>query len=210
MTASRGGSRSWWLLQRLVSKPFRVTYGNLRISDVTAEFVRASLEQYAEDPNRRWLVSWLQEDVREAIRLGASYSTSVPFKLRALPKSSDGILQAAEVRFAGRLVCLFGPLGQSQVDQFAAMVIDNDLGHSIGMPTGGASNTWEWQQTVLLGNEQAPLVDFMWTIGHTIRPNGQVLEGNPPIPKELVVMTRRNFVKYYEGLLRRAERWLGY
>ena len=46
LTTTRGGRRSWYLLQKLASKPFRVTYGNLRISDISEEFVRNGLAQY--------------------------------------------------------------------------------------------------------------------------------------------------------------------
>ncbi len=39
-----------------------------------------------------------------------------------------------------------------------------------------------------------PLVGFMWTIGHTIRPNGEVLEGNPAMPEDFIPMTRANYL----------------
>ena len=101
------------------------------------------------------------------------------------------MLAPANQCFRGKLVCLTGPLGRSQVDQFAAMVIDNNLGHTIGMSTAGTSNTWECMQTLHLGSDPRPFATFMWTIGHTIRPNGEVLEGNPAIPAELARIDHR-------------------
>ena len=46
-------------------------------------------------------------------------------------------------------------------------------------------------------------------ICHTIRPNGQVLEGNPAEIDECVLVTRENFELYYDELLSRAYRHLG-
>ena len=208
LTTSRGGQRSWYLLQKLASKPFRVTYGNLRISDISEEFVRYWLARYGNDPDATWFIDWLREDVTKAIQEKRDYTPAVPFKLSALEKDSNGILAPANQRFRGKLVCLIGPLGRSQVDQFAAMVIDNNLGHTIGMSTAGTSNTWELKQTLHLGRDPMPLATFMWTIGHTIRPNDEVLEGNPAIPAEFVPLTRENYRSYNGTLLQHDLRYL--
>jgi hypothetical protein len=48
----------------------------------------------------------------------------------------------------------------------------------------------------------------MWNIGHTIRPNGQILEGNPALPKEPLPITRDNFRTYYDQLLGRVFAYL--
>ena len=127
----------------------------------------------------------------------------MPFKLQAAPRESDGVLEPSPQHFRGRLVILIGPLGRSQVDQLAAMVIDNGLGHSIGMPTAGSSNTWEWRDTISFENGD-PVARYMWTIGHTIRPNGEILEGNAAPPAEFVPMTRENFHHYSDVLIERA------
>ncbi len=86
------------------------------------------------------------------------------------------------------------------------MVIDNELGHVIGMPAGGYSNTWEWEEVLRFPTSGEPVVRYMWSIGHTIRPNGQVLEGNPADVDELVPITRDNFLTYYPDLIARALR----
>lgn len=48
----------------------------------------------------------------------------------------------------------------------------------------------------------------MWSIGHTIRPNGEVLEGNPAEANDYVPVTRQNFVGYRSHLQRRALQFL--
>ena len=178
------------------------------ISDISEEFVRYWLARYGNDPDATWFIDWLREDVTKAIQEKRDYTPAVPFKLSALEKDSNGILAPANQRFRGKLVCLIGPLGRSQVDQFAAMVIDNNLGHTIGMSTAGTSNTWELKQTLHLGRDPMPLATFMWTIGHTIRPNDEVLEGNPAIPAEFVPLTRENYRSYNGTLLQHALRYL--
>lgn len=107
-------------------------------------------------------------DVREAIVGGRSYTQPVPFKLSALPRTSDGMLKPAPVHFTGRLVAILCPFGRSQVDQWAAMFIDNELGHSIGMakaaaatPGGGArycAETMEHRSRVSPGASGTPCV----------------------------------------------------
>ena len=107
------------------------------------------------------------------------------------------------------MVCLFGPYGGSHLDQFAAIVVDNDLCRAIGMPTGGYSNTWEWSEVVRFPISKQPVVEFMWSIGHTIRPNGEVLEGNPAAVHEWIPVTSTNYANYYSLLLDRALELLG-
>ena len=82
-----------------------------------------------------------------------------------------------------------------------AMYVDNDLATFIGMPTGGYSNTWEGDEVLVLPETGRPLVRFMWSIGHTIRPNGDVLEGNPAQPDNYIPVTRDNFQGYHQMLL---------
>lgn len=205
-THSRGGSSSPSLIRRLVSRPFRVTHGNLRISDVTEPFTTRMRLRIGGEAR---LVRWLETDVAAAAQRGDAYSPTVPFKLDALPADSDGLLEPADTRFRGRLVCLLGPGRGSQLDQFAAMIIDNGLGHTIGMPTDGFSNTWEWSEDIHLPTADRPVVArFMWTIGQTIRPNGQVLEGNPAVPARVIPITRDNYPTYHDDLLLEAVRFL--
>ena len=41
----------------------------------------------------------------------------------------------------------------------------------------------------------------MWTISHTLRPNGEVLEGNPAQPDVYIPITRENYRDYHKMLL---------
>ncbi len=203
-TRARGGAGGADVLRQLSPTPFRTTFGNLRISDVTPLFIAGIRDEMRRrQVGASWLSQWLDTDVTAAIEAGDAYSNNVPFKLAHLPKDADGIMQPAELHFRGPLVCLFSPAGGSHLDQFAAMVIDNKLAHTLGMPTGGYSNTWEWTEPVRLPGGP-PLAKFMWSIGQTIRPNGEVLEGNPPAVSELLPPTRGNWPHYYDLLLERA------
>ncbi len=218
-TRSRGGSNGAYAIRRLSPKSFRTTFGNLRISDVTPTFVETRRRRFdrqgpstparGEIDDGTWLLEWLESDVMEAMETQQPYSNNVPFKLAHLPKNSDGFIKPAEVHFRGRLVCFLGPYGGSHLDQFAAIVADNDLAHLLGMSTHGYSNTWEWEEILHFPLSGKPIVRYMWSIGHTIRPNGEVLEGNPAEVDELIPVTRDNYLSYYPMLVARALEHLG-
>lgn len=220
-TRSRGGARGVEVLQRISAKPFRTTFGNLRLSDVIEPFVAEKRAEQAANGAKdagisetmdggSMLMDWLENDVLADLKAGRAYTANVPFKLAHLPKDSDGVARPASVHFTGKLVCLLGPHGGSHLDQFAAMVVDNELGHTIGMPTGGYSNTWEWTEVLELPGSGQPLASFMWSIGHTIRPNGEILEGNPAQVAERLPLSRDNATRYYELLVGRAMAHLGH
>ena len=218
-TRSRGGSLGVYALQHFSPKPFKVSMGNLRLSSVIPLFAERS-KRRAKAPlrgqrgapkafdDKRWLLDWLQMDVLPAYARGESYSNTVPFKLAHLPRDSDGWIQPAKRHFQGKMVCLLGPYGGSHLDQFAATVVDNDLCHTIGMPAGGYSNTWEWEEIVMFPISGKPVVKFMWSIGHTIRPNGEVLEGNPAAVDDYLPVTRDNYREYYDLVFQKAWRHL--
>ncbi len=219
-TGSGGGSKGAYAIQRLSPKPFKTTFGNLRLSDVTPLFIERKEREFEEKKildsgvsetidDGTWLMDWLTNDVSEAIKKGAPYSNNVPFKLAHLPKDSDGTIQPAEVHFRGPMVCFFGPRGGSHLDQFASIVIDNKLAHTLGMPCGGYSNTWEWEEVLTFPISKKPIVQYMWSVGHTIRPNGEILEGNPAQVDEPIPLTRDNYLEYYPTLLSRALNHLG-
>ena len=207
---SSGGSRGAYAMQRLVDEPFRVTFGNVRLSDLGKERVKREANRQLDTSapsifglnlSRSWLIDWARTDAMEAIRRGDEYTPLVPFKLAHLPKDSDGILQPAPVHFSGEVVIINARTwGGSHLDQFTAMLVDNDLATFIGMPTGGYSNTWEGTETLRLPETGRPLARFMWSIGHTIRPNGEVLEGNPAQPDHYIPRTRDNFQGYHQML----------
>jgi hypothetical protein len=50
----------------------------------------------------------------------------------------------------------------------------------------------------------------MWSIGHTIRPNGEVLEGNPAEVDEYIPLTRDNYSNYRALLLEKALEYLNH
>lgn len=214
-TRSRGGSKGAYAVERLSPKPFKTTFGNLRLSDVTPLFIEQKRKEFEERAvldsgvgetldDGAWLMDWLEDDVTKGIRDGQAYSNNVPFKLAHLPKHSDGIIKPADVHFLGPMVCLLGPHGGSHLDQFVSIVIDNGLAHTLGMPAGGYSNTWEWEEILTFPISKKPIVRYMWSIGHTIRPNGEILEGNPAEVDEYLPLTRDNYTNYYQLLLSRA------
>ena len=138
-----------------------------------------------------------------------SVTVPVPFKLAHAPKDADGILQPTPLHFRGPLVVFSGPNGGSHLDQFMSIVADNELGHLMGMPAGGYSNSWEWEEVLVFPISKKQLARYMWSIGHTIRPNGEILEGNPAQVNEYFPVTRDNYRSYYRLLLSRAYQHLG-
>ncbi|MEM7415703.1 MAG: hypothetical protein AAF389_09430 [Gemmatimonadota bacterium] len=212
VTRSGGGSRGAYALQRLQGEPFTTTFGNLRLSDVIEPFVeerRAAFGNRAfldgETPETlddgSWLMEWLEEDVMPALERGDEYSTTVPFKSAHAPKDSDGVLQPAEVHFRGPFAVMSGPDGGSHLDQFVHQVVDNNLGPVVGMPPGGYSNTWEWEEVLTFPGRDEPIAHFMWNIGHTVTPDGEIAEGNPAVLDAFIPLTAENVEEYHTLLL---------
>jgi len=220
VTRSGGGSRGAYAVRRLQGKPFKTTFGNLRISDIIEPFVEARREGYARrqqatdggvrelDDDGSWLMEWFDEDVMPALERGDAYTTSVPFKSAHASKDSDGVLQPAPVHFTGPFAVISGPDGGSHLDQFIHQVIDNDLGPVVGMPPGGYSNTWEWEEVLYFPGTDQPVVAFMWDVGHTITPAGEIAEGNPAEIDVWVPLSAENVQTYYASLLEAALRSL--
>jgi hypothetical protein len=218
-TRSGGGSLGPYAVQRVQPRPFKTTFGTLQISDVIEPFVQERQEAFR---NRRvydgegpetlddgsWLLDWLENEVLEDLAQGKEVTDPVPFKLAHAPRDSDGVLQPAPVHFRGPLVVFSGPNGGSHLDQFISIVGDNELGPIIGMPPGGYSNTWEWEQVLTYPGTTQPVVGFMWNIGHTIRPNGEILEGNPASVTHPLPLTASNAGEYYGLLLEEAYTYL--
>ena len=212
-TRSSGGSFGAYAIQRLRPNRFRTTYGNVRISDageaLIERFQNLPVDEDAPDIfglnlSRSWLRDWARTDAAEAIRRGDDYTPPTPFKLAHLPRDSGGILGPAPVHFRGPAAILLGPHGGSHLDQFVSMFADNDLALVVGMPAGGYSNTWEHEEVLTLPDDGRPLARFMWSIGHTLRPNGEVLEGNPAEPDIPMPLTRENFRTWEQDLLDQA------
>jgi len=217
---SRGGSQGAYALARLTSKPFKTTGGNIKISDITDDFIAGYTSRYvtrqaAMDGDGReseddgtWVMDWLHGPVLKGIAAGQEYSNNAPFKCAHLPHYSDWMMQPAEKHFTGNMVIFLGPWGGSHLSQFAAMIIDNNLGHSMGMPDGGYSNTWEWEEDLVFPISKKPVVEFMWNIGHTISPSGQIVEGNPSQVADYIPVSRDNYLDYKPMLIKRAQEWL--
>ena len=214
-TRSGGGSLGPYALQRLQPRPFKTTFGNLRLSDVIEPFVADKRAEFSVGnindsgapetiDDGTWLMEWLEEDVLAALDRGDAYSNDVPFKLAHAPRDSDGVLEPAPVHFRGPFGVISGPSGGSHLDQFVSIVVDNGLGPVVGMPPGGYSNTWEWEEVLTFAGTDQPVIGFMYSIGHTIRPNGEVLEGNPAALDAWVPLTAENVETYYPVLLDRV------
>ena len=214
VTDSSGGSAGAYAIQRLVDQPFLTTFGNVRLSDLGKDLVEYfasrspdtdQRDEYGLNRSGSFLIDWAQTDGMEAIQRDDEYTPPVPFKLAHLPKDSEGILQPARVHFSGQVVIINGNVrGGSHLDQFVAMLVDNNLALFVGMPTGGYSNTWEWGEVLRMPGSGRRLVGFEWSVGHTIRPNGEVLEGNPAQPHEYIPLTRENFEEYHQILFKAA------
>ena len=196
--------RGAYAIQRLVDRPFRTTFGNVRLSDAG----RQRIERYRDrepDPNapdifglnlsRSWLIDWARTDATEAIRRGDEYTPPVPFKLAHLPKDSDGILQPAPVHFRGQVAIINGSIwGGSHLDQFVAMFADNDLAVIVvECPQEGSATPGNTKKSFTCRVRSVPWWNSCGALGHTIRPNGEVLEGNPAQPDIYIPLTRHNF-----------------
>jgi hypothetical protein len=220
VTRSRGGSLGPYALQHLQPKAFRTTFGTLRLSDVIMPFIESKRRDFAARnindggvpetiDDGSWLMDWLETDVLAALETDAIHTRPVPFKLAHAPRDSDGVLPPASVHFRGPFAVISGPSGGSHLDQFNAIVKDNGLGPIIGMPAGGYSNTWEWEELLTFPGTDRPVIGFMYDIGHTIRPNGEVLEGNPALADEWIPLTADGVTTYYARLLEAARRRVG-
>ena len=236
-TRSRGGSNGNYLLQRLFSEPYKATFGDLKLSDLTPKFVEDRKEAYEEgrlggtDDDGSRQIEWLTTDVMEAWERGDNFSNRVQHKCSSVDKDHDGVLEPAEITFRGDVVILLGPDGGSHLDQFAAMIIDNNLAPVVGMPAGGFSSTWEFGEELEFPISGKPVAYFEWGMGHSIRPNvdhpvdvvdkygrytgkmmqpdGVVLEGNPPPVDVFIPQSRENYLNYYDILLDEAMGQLG-
>lgn len=213
-TQNGGGSKGIYALRRLTPKPFRSMYGDLRISDITEAFMLQALDRVKYEAEREksvapeynpgsYLPAWFSEVVQKDIENKKEYTKPVPFKLQFQAHNADERIRPAPQHFTGKLIAFIGPNGGSHVDQIAATIVDNKLGHAIGMPCGGYSNSWEWKETIK-DNADEPVCTFMWSIGHSFRANGEILEGNPARPHDFVPFTRSNFKNYNQILLQTA------
>lgn len=236
-TRSRGGSNGNYLIQRLFNEPYKATFGDVKLSDLTPKFVEDRKEAYEEDrlggteDGGSMQIEWLTTDVMDAWERGDNFSNRVQHKCSAVDKDHDGVLEPAEVTFNGDVVLILFPHGGSHLDQFASMLADNNLAPIVGMPAGGYSSSWEFGEELEFPISGKPVVYFEWGMGHSIRPNvdhpvdvvdkyarytgkmmqpdGVVLEGNPPPADVFIPQSRENYLDYYDILLDEAMKKLG-
>lgn len=215
-TRSRGGSNGAYALARLQPEKFRTTKHNLMISDVSEEWVRSRLDYWQENPPEPERgqssvneMEWLERDVIPAIDQDYYYTNDVPFK-GVQPPWGDATIEPADTHFTGDMVVWMSPRGGSHLDQFAAQVVDNDLAHMMGMASGGFSNSWSTTTTLRFPTTGRPIAEYEWSMGHSIRPNGEILQYNAAEPHEYIPWTRDNMFNYYEMLTERTLEHLGY
>ncbi len=216
-TRAGGGSRGAYAVQRLQDRPFKTTYGNLKVSDGMERWVQDRIRALRRDAaaasetvdGGAWLLEWLEVDVQKAIEHGNRYTNAVPFKLAHLPRHADGIIDPAPVHFTGGMTVWLGPKGGSHLDQFAVQVVDNDLAHVMGMPAGGYSNTWEYSEVLRFPTTGRAIVGYQWSMGHSLRPNGEITQYNPAQVHEFIPQTRDNYFDYHARLLTRTFERLG-
>lgn len=214
-TRSRGGSNGAYMLARIQSERFKTTAHNLKVSDVSERWVRERLERWEEDPpesspgqNLVYEKEWLETDALNAMEEGQYYTNDVPFK-GVQPKWGDRFIEPADRHFTGELIVWLAPHGGSHLDQFASQVVDNDIGHIMGMATGGYSNSWSSSELLRFPTTDKPIVEYEWSMGHSIRANDEILQYNPAEPQEYIPQTRDNFFDYHPMLLERTYDRLG-
>lgn len=216
MTRSKGGSQGDELVRIISSRPYVTTFGNIKLSERSIDFVRSELEPEChrilsvkdagekERTQAEWLLSWIVDDIYPRFEKGEEYSSQAPFKCMAAPYDSGGIVFPYDRHFRGRVACLFSPWSGSHVDQFAAIVADNDLATSIGMPTAGYSNTWEKEDVLFFEDSKNPIVLYTWSLGDTFCPEGKLIAGNPKPVDVFIPQTRENYKNYRNVLVERA------
>ncbi len=209
-TRSRGGSNGAYVLARLQNERFKTTAHNLMISDVSERWVRDRIEQMRENPpehsrgqNLVYEKEWLKTDALKAIENGSYYTNNVPFK-GVQPKWGDRFINPADKHFTGGLTVWLAPHGGSHLDQFASQVADNDIGHIMGMAAGGYSNSWSTSSVLRFPTTGKPIVEYEWSMGHSIRANDEILQYNAAEPHEYIPQTRDNFFEYHPMLLERT------
>ena len=188
---SSGGSGSPKVVQLFSKRKFKTTFGNVRVSDITERFANSQGGK---------IKDWIDS----AISDGLDYTSNEPFKLRYFDEGEDGLMEPNDRSFSGSKIGVFSSQGGSNLDQMMAMIVDNQIMYTIGYPTGGYSNTWEWREVIECPDSGDRLLRYMWNIGHTIRPNGEVLEANPAMPDELIDLNNENCETYWDDLVSRS------
>ncbi len=215
-TRAGGGSNGAFVLARLQSEKFRTTGHNMMVSDLSESWIRNRLERWQDNPpehrpgqNPVYEKEWAESEAIPAFENDNYYTRTVPFK-GVQPVWGDRFINPADRHFTGGLTVWLNPQGGSHLDQFASQVVDNNIGHLMGMPTGGFSNSWQTSETLRFPTNDKPIVDYQWSMGHSIRPNDEILQYNPAQPHEYVPVTRDNYFDYHPMMLERTLERIGY
>lgn len=111
----------------------------------------------------------------------ADKSPLYPFFPRTPSSTMDEAIYAPLANIPkSSVMVLTGPKCQSACDQFAAIMKDNGIARIIGQPTMGASSPFRGTIPVKLMNGST--FKLMLTVGETLRPSGQPIEGHPVTP----------------------------
>ena len=204
--ARTGGTASPVPLLRVLAKePFHPCSGQVRISDLVEEYSDVMRRREGRDSEA---VRWIQEEVQAAADAGDEWSPATPWPPGVTQGDSEGLLRPAELHVQGNVVYLFSSEVDGVVDQLSALVIDGGLGWSIGTPTGGRGTDWRWSETLELPGTDKKIAAFMWSIARIVRPNGELLDGNPPTPHDPIAVTAESWAGWYTSVLERALAYL--
>jgi len=118
------------------------------------------------------------------LEAGRAVSSPVSFQCNARTCQTEFLVRPARARPPLPVALLIGPTCMSGCDQFAAMFADNSVGPVLGQPTRGASAPFRLPWPLPLANGTSASVTL--NVGQTLRPNGEVLEGNPVKPTAFV------------------------
>ncbi|MFA6584546.1 MAG: S41 family peptidase [Elusimicrobiaceae bacterium] len=107
------------------------------------------------------------------------YSLSCPGKC-ALDSLTNAEVQPDKGAHKFVVAVLSGPFCVSACDQFVSTFKDNDMGRFFGLPSRGGTMPSSIRKEFALDNGEK--FHIRLAIGKGYRPNGEILEGNPPAP----------------------------
>jgi hypothetical protein len=163
-------------LELLADRPFKTTTNAMVFTPLMrrdTDFFEAAMHM---TPLRR------RELLRKELASGAAQSSLFTFYCTSpdcLP--SEGDCRPSRPGRHLRLFVLSSPRCGSACDQFVSIVADNGLGTVVGLPSMGASSPFRGDRWFKLANGERFAVTL--NAGLTYRANGEVLEGNPALPK---------------------------
>ncbi len=117
-TRSGGGSNGAFVLARLQDEMFKTTGHNMKVSDLSEEWVRNRLENWEEDPpdpaegqNPVYEKEWAEKEAIPAFENDNYYTRTVPFK-GVQPTWGDRFIKPADRHFTGGVTVWLNPPGR--------------------------------------------------------------------------------------------------